>query len=402
MATRYPAIFVGGPPNSGKSWLPFQLSRALKRRQVIHYVLRAHPDGEGHWRYEAPAGAADELRRLAKAKWTPEFAQRISRDIANRHLPLLVDAGGKVSEETRQILAQCTGAILIASSAKAHELEQWRALVAEQALPLLADLHSTLDGPQAIDDQGVTLRGTISGLGQDRSPHGSCFELLLDRLDGLCRFDAARLVRAHAALIDDELLNIEAPIGGLAAHSLPDNPWLPHELPQLLAGLDARAALAVYGAGPSWLYAALSAFNDPLPIQVFNVALGWVVPPTLMLNDTMDPARLLWELDERDPVCRRVRFRIPGAYLDYDDTRMHPLAVPPITADRGVVLDGRLPSWLYAALARPYTAADWIGVYEPRAQPPAAVIIRSNRANVPVGSLYPLTSDGTPASELAQ
>src|SRR5690349_1274603 len=126
MATRYPAIFVGGPPNSGKSWLTFQLSRALKPRQVIHYVLRAHPDGEGHWRYEAPAGAADELRRLAKQPWTAAFAQHIGRDIANRHLPLLVDAGGMVSEETRQILSQCTGAILIASSAKAHELEQWR------------------------------------------------------------------------------------------------------------------------------------------------------------------------------------------------------------------------------------------------------------------------------------
>lgn len=399
MATRYPAIFVGGPPNSGKSWLTYHLSRALKRRQVIHYVLRAHPDGEGHWRYEAPAAAADELRRLAKQPWTAGFAQRISRDIANRHLPLLVDAGGKVSDETRQILSQCTSAILIA--ADPARLEEWRALVADQALPLLADLRSTLDGPQAIDDQGVTLRGTINGLGPNHSPDGLCFERLLDRLDGLCRFDAARLVRAHGALIDDELLNIEAPIGGLAAHSLPANPWLPHELPQLLAGLDLHAALAVYGAGPPWLYAALAAFNDPFPIQVFNVALGWVVPPALILRDTLDSTRLQWALDDRDLAYRRVRFSIPGAYLDYDDAHTTPLMIPPISADRGLVLDGRLPSWLYAALARAYVAADWVGVYEPRAQPAAAVVIRSRLADLPVGSLYPLRVDGAPEPDQA-
>src|SRR5258706_2321095 len=388
MATRYPAIFVGGPPNSGKSWLTYQLSRALKRRQVIHYVLRAHPDGEGHWRYEAPADTANELRRLVKQPWTPPFAQQISRDIAGRHLPLLVDAGGMVTDETRLILAQCTGAILIA--ADPARLDEWRAVVDEQALPLIADLRSTLDGPQTIDAQGVTLRGAISGLGPDRSPAGPCFDRLVDGLDGICRFDAALLFRAHAALIDDEPLDIEARISNLPAHTMPDAPWTPAELPQLLAGLDPRAPLAVYGAGPPWIYAALAAYTDPAAIQVFNVALGWVAPPRLVLDDAMDADRLGWAQFDDDPAYRRVRFTIPGSYLDYDTAVAMPMPVPPPASDRGIVLDGRLPNWLYAALARAYAPAGWVGIYEPRSQPAHAVVVRSRLAHVPVGSVYPL------------
>jgi len=399
MATRYPAIFVGGPPNSGKSWLTYHLSRALKRRQVVHYVLRAHPDGEGHWRYEAPADVADELRRLAKQPWTRAFAEWISRDIANRHLPLLVDAGGLVSNETRLILAQRTGAILLA--ADTARLDAWRALIADQALPLLADLRSVLDGPQTLDDQGVTLRGTISGLGPARSPAGPCFELLVDRLDRLCRFDPVLLFRAHAALIDIEPLNIEAPIQALPAHSMPVNPWLPDELRQLIAGLDPGAPLAVYGAGPPWVYAALAAATDPAPVQVFNIALGWVALPSLAPGAPMDTARLHWELDDRDAAYRRIRFTIPDSYLDYDDAIATLLAVPAILPGCGVVLDGRLPNWLFAALARVYATATWVGVYETRSRPPHAVVVRSQLAHVPVGSVYPLVPEVTPGYDAA-
>jgi len=395
MATRYPAIFIGGPPNSGKSWLTYQLSRALARRQVTHYVLRAHPDGEGHWRFEAPSDTANELRRLAKQHWTPAFAARISRDIANRHLPLLVDAGGLVSDQTRLILAHCTGAILLAD--EPARLDEWRTLVADQALPLLAELRSTLAEQQTIDDQGVTLRGTISGLGPNRSPVGACFDQLVERLDGLCRFDAALLFRIHCALIEDEPLNIAAPINDLPAHHLPERPWTPAELPQLLAGLDAAAPLALYGAGPPWLTAALAAYTDPARIQLFNVALGWVAPPPLRLSGEMDATRLHWEQDEREPAYCHLRFTIPGAYLDYDDAIATPLAVPRVAPERGVVLDGRLPNWLYAALARVYADAAWVGVYEPRAQPPAAVVVRSRTQQHPIGSTEPLTQAHAPA-----
>ena len=90
-------------------------------------------------------------------------------------------------------------------------------------------------------------------------------------------------------------------------------------------------------------------------------------------------------------------FTIPGSYLDYDDAIVAPLLVPRVAPSRGVVLDGRLPNWLYAALARVYTAAAWVGVYETRAQPPYAVVVRSRLERLPIGSTYPIAPAQAPA-----
>jgi len=49
----FPAVAICGPPHSDKSVLAYTLSRALRTRQIAHYVLRAFPDGEGDWANEA-------------------------------------------------------------------------------------------------------------------------------------------------------------------------------------------------------------------------------------------------------------------------------------------------------------------------------------------------------------
>jgi CRISPR-associated protein Csx3 len=394
MAIRYPAIFVGGPPHSGKSWLVWNVSTVLRRRGVKHYVLRAHPDGEGHWRHEAPPAAADELRRRVKQQWTPAFAKAMCADIERRHLPLLVDTGGMPSEETRLILSCCTAAVLLAS--EPSRLEPWRDLAAGQAVPLLADLGSTLDGPQRIDGDGATLRGIINGLGPERDPAGVCFDALVARMDLLCRFPPAVLFRSHAALIDIEPLNLEAQIGGLPAHQMPDAPWTPAELPGLLASLAPGEPLALYGAAPPWLSGALAVYSAPATIKLFHVALGWVEPPPLARDAEPDAQRLAIE---RPPVAGMtwLRIGIPGSYLDYDECCTRPLPVPSIDAAQGVVLDGRLPIWLYAALCRAYSGARWLAIREPRTDAPRAVVIASHDASKPIGTLVelPALNDAT-------
>lgn len=48
----FPAILIGGPPHSGKSVLVYSLTQALRARGVVHYALRACPDGEGDFSNE--------------------------------------------------------------------------------------------------------------------------------------------------------------------------------------------------------------------------------------------------------------------------------------------------------------------------------------------------------------
>jgi CRISPR-associated Csx3 family protein len=104
----------------------------------------------------------------------------------------------------------------------------------------------------------------------------------------------------------------------------------------------------------------------------------------------MDADRLNWTLDTHDPAYTHVRFAIPGPYLDYDTAVAAPLPVPAVAPDRGVVLDGRLPNWLYAALARVYDTAAWVGVYETRSQPPHAIVVRSRLERLPIGGTHPI------------
>jgi len=90
----FPAVIIGGPPNSGKSVLTANLTQALRQRDIQHYVLRACPDGEGDWTYLAD----QELVRtiLVPRTWTRAFVEHICHDLEHRHLPLLVDVGGRL------------------------------------------------------------------------------------------------------------------------------------------------------------------------------------------------------------------------------------------------------------------------------------------------------------------
>jgi CRISPR-associated protein Csx3 len=388
MVRRYPAILIGGPPHSGKSTLTYQLGAAL-RRQVKLYILRASPDGEGAWTFEVAPDIVHTLRRRARQGpgWTPEFANLVRRHVEQRHLPLLVDVGGVPSPEVEQILTECTGAILLADDL--DKLRPWRALLARQDVPLLAELRSALDGVQALDDPGPPLHGVISGLIPGNTLQGPCFDRLVTELARLFWFEPSTLARANAGLTNIEpFLNLEAPLGALPAHSFPDTPWQPNEIPALLSSLSPAMPLAIYGVAPLWLYAALAAFANPAPCVLFNIALGWVAPPLLLLANVMDALRLHWDAVIEQPEYTHVKLSVPSYYLDYADADKLPL--PRVPLDRGVVLDGKLPNWLYAGLARVYAPAAWVGVYEPRSQPAHAVVVCSRDAGRPVGSLVPL------------
>lgn len=380
MAPLFPAIFIGGPPHSGKSTLLYRLTQALRAADVAHYALRASPDGEGDWSNEAPPDTVRLLRR--KQPWSPAFADQVSRAIDRRHLPLLVDAGGKVSPESAQIAAACTHGLLLA--ANLADLAPWRELLARHGRPLLAELRSELTGPQTVTDGAPVLRGVLSGLGHGLSSEGVCFAALLTRLTPFLTYSPDKLYHTHRALTNLEMiLHLERAIHPLPAHTPPER-WQPAELPVLLANLPADTPLALYGRAPNWLYAALAAFSPPAP-QLFNPTLGWVTPPPLRLTAAPGPAGLHWVAVTPLPAAIRVELAVAGGYLDYDDAVG--LAAPALPPGQGVALAGKLPHWLYAALVCAYrdAGATWVAVYQP--QLAGAVVVWSQPDAMIVGDL---------------
>ncbi|NJO81844.1 MAG: hypothetical protein HC828_03065 [Blastochloris sp.] len=380
MSPIFPAILIGGPPHSGKSTLTYRLSQALLNRQVQHYVLRASPDGEGNWTNEIPIRDIPALRKRAKSDWVKEFAEYVSRDVAQRHYPLIVDAGGMASDETQLIAQQCTHAVLIAN--ELSNPEDWRHLIQQAGLVLLADLTSSLHADQKISRETPILCGTMSGLGPNLSSDGVCFDALVQRLAHICYYNPQDLYNAHIALTDFDVIHVERSIYPLPAHN--GQKWEAYELPRVVASLPIGEPLGIYGRGPVWLYAALAALAYPSDCVLFDIRHGWIIPPTLALDQHEDPTRLRWDAVKEYDYMTHLQFSIPDSYLDYYELMYVP--VPNVSPYLGVILDGRLPNWLWAALARTYLVQPWIAVYQP--QLGQAIVIRSHDEHVPVGSLF--------------
>ena len=80
-------IVLAGPPRSGKSCLREGLKQALRVMPGAPYpfVITGCPDGEGSWFQETvnhDPDLAAACKAAYKAKFTPEFVERIATSIA--------------------------------------------------------------------------------------------------------------------------------------------------------------------------------------------------------------------------------------------------------------------------------------------------------------------------------
>jgi CRISPR-associated protein Csx3 len=372
----FPAVTIGGPPHSGKSVLAYSLTQALRRRDVDHYVLRAYPDGEGDWANEADQALVRRIR--VKGQGTPEWIARTGRDIANRHLPLIVDVGGLPTSWQEAVFDYCTHAILLTRDEPSHDA--WQSMMARHGLILLADLHSELRGKSTVTDDRPVLRGTLTGLERGDTASGPVFDALVDRLAALFAYDREELRRTHCNLAPVETV-IDLDRLALTLEADPNN-WQPQHLPRALDYLPEATPLGLYGRGPNWLYAAVALLAHPAPFYQFDVRLGWVMPPTLHPGL---PAAAPLQVHQRPQADHtHVTFAIPRAYLDYSEAKR--LIVPSIPLDQGLVLSGKLPLWLWTALALVYRDAPWLAVYQPQ-WADQAIVVSSHTPERPPGHL---------------
>ena len=362
----FPAVLIGGPPNSGKSVLTYNLTQALREQRVQHYVLRAAPDGEGDWVSEAKQSIIRTI--LVPKTWTPAFVEHVCESLTHRPLPLIVDVGGRPIAWQEIIFDCCTHAVLLTPDESTHTL--WVDLVSRHNLILLADLRSDLHGANQIVAARPVLQGVIAGLEWGERIGGPTFDVLLDRVARLFAYDADELRRSHLAAapvetaIDLDRLahTLDVPFTGDKAI------WQPDHLSRLLDYLPEATSLGLYGRGPNWLYAAAALHAYPEPFHQFDARLGWITPPALRLGVPPADVPVQAHLQQRaDHV--HVALSITKAYLDYTEATR--LTVPPMALEQGVVLSGKLPLWLYTAVALTYTSSkvrppSWLAVYQPQ------------------------------------
>ena len=373
-----PAVVIGGPPHSGKSVLAHSLTRWLRERDVLHYLLRGYPpDGEGDWFMAGDRARAGALR--VKGARSDGWLSPLRRDVARRQAPLIVDLGGRPTPAQEGLLDDCTHAVLLTPSAEQRAV--WQRRVGRHGLVLLADLVSDLDGCDRLDETEPVIRGCVAGLERGALARGPAFEALAERLARLFGSAAAGLPRQH---IDTAPSDLAVQLGPLARYlgADPDR-WHPRDLPGVLAYLPQGQPLALYGRGPNWLYAAVAVHALPAPFFLFDARRGWMRAPSVSAGQPAGGA--LQATCHELPLlgAAYVHLSIADAYLDAGASQL----VLPIRPVGGVVWGGKLPLWAYAALARDVDAP-WAAVYQPQMQ--GAVVVRSRHPAFSVGSLIPL------------
>ena len=379
--TTLPAIAIGGPPHSGKSVLTYSLTQLLRDQQIDHYVLRACPDGEGDWSNEVTPATVQAIRR--KGEFTPAFITNVCMALQQRHLPLLVDVGGRPSKQDEAIFRQCTHLIIL--SATAEGLDEWRTFAAAMGLPVIAELRSVLDGETGITATYPLLQGQFADLVRGRRVYGPALAQLAGVVRTIFAVKSDALRAVHLAQAPVELaVDLDRVANCLGVKQ--DGLWRPAEIQPVLDYLPTQTPLAIYGRGTNWLYTALALYTWPAAFYQFDARLGWVKPAVLLPTPNAHATHLAWTTVS-EPHFTRVKVQIPATYLDYDN--LQGAAIPEVAPDRGVILDGKLPYWLWTSLALAYGAAPWLAVYQPQV---GDVVVWSRQAEPQVGTVLPIVS----------
>lgn len=329
----------------------------------------------------------DTVRLLRnKGQFTDTFVTRVCRDLERRHLPLIVDVGGRPTPDQERIFGYCTHAVLLSSDPAM--LDTWRGMMERQGVTVIAELVSTLGEPSVIFDRTPVLRARIAGLRRFEAAAGEVIDALVERIAAIFGYAQEELRETHLRAAPTEL-TVEIDRLGRTLNLLDAKErWVPAAMRPLLEYLPSHEPLAVYGRGPGWLYATLAAYTFPAPFWQYDARLGWVKPVALHRRGA-DIAT--WPIGWRvladgggAPILDAV---LCVAYVDYME--MDGAGVPDIDVSNGLVISGKLPHWVLTGLVRAYEDAPWIAAYHLQYDTDAVVVAARGFARR-VGDLEPV------------
>ena len=379
MAPLFPAILVGGSSATRTSQLVYELSRWLAEQALVHYVLRTSSAGISGWGHtRLPASRAALYNAGVPARLLDATAIRA------RHVPLLVDAGGLLTPPRAALAAACTHYLLLTNHTET--VADWEALSARYGL---VPLHHTRYGHQSAStsiNESVLLCLLFIELVHVLGTDPPSVNDLLHRTRQICHYSLDEHYRAHLATSKlDLVIHLEQAIYPLPAHS--DGRWQPSELTILLASLPAGEPLAIYGRGPAWVYGALAIVSAPAQSELFDAYEGWVTLPMLAIGLVAADSPVCCEIWSPEAGIVHLHISLRNGLIERRSAAK--LRLPALPTDRGLIVHGDLPGWLWAALARTYAPiVPWLAFADPADS--TAVIIHSNRPDPTISQVYPL------------
>jgi CRISPR-associated protein Csx3 len=325
-------------------------------------LLRAAPDGEGDWAYQCP----DEVRMHQRRKgvYTADLIADLLAAIRRRSLPMLVDIGGQPRDTQFRLFDACTHSIHLWR--EDDDRHRWATWLEERSLIPIASLQTRLTPPDCIEPGAGPLRGVITGLARADPQPGPLFERVLEYVQGICSYppealEAEHLRQAPAGVPQLTVTQLADEIGIRQAEQ--KLWWTPAHLDLALAWLPPGQPLAFYGPGPLWLYAGIAARVAPARFYVFDARFyGWMpLPPVLLNSQQANAGFTLAVLETPAEICLRFDL-LPQHHVLHP----RPIHVPPLSPDVPIVLDGKMPTWVIAALAQALRDQPRLAAHDPR------------------------------------
>jgi CRISPR-associated protein Csx3 len=389
MINLLPAVLIGGPSHAAKSALFYNLTRALRKREISHHALRAYPADGDIWSQQEDEQEAVRLLRINDT-WNDEFVGHIRQDLAQRLLPLLVDIDTHLPALQTCILQQCTHAVLLLHEQDQANTTSWFQLSERYALLPLAHLYSSFEEKMStITAQEPIITGTFVRSEYTSLAQEPLFDCLVERIAELfSTYSHEELVHMHLCEAPTPLV-LQLPT---LLHTIAPNTtnWEPRMLKALFEYIPVCTPLSVYGQGPQWLYGALAAYTGGEDFYQFDPHLlpgeanaRWVAPPPLLLGHSTRPEVHTTYTKGDDSGQLTLKITLPP--LDYLQATALPF--PPVPPHLGLILAGNMPTWLLTALVRLYMHTDvpWIACYQAQ----CAIVIFSRTPRYRVGDTIP-------------
>lgn len=386
-------ILVVGPPHSGKSVFLGGLCQNLPRNQ--RYLFRACPDGEGTWTY-----ASDDAKQYRrKGSFTDDIVGWYVNSLRNCNLApiILVDVGGRCSEENRRIMAECDAAIIL--SGKIEAIAEWQDFCKTLNLEILAVLHSDYTATSDNTDGDLMVVHHLER-GEDVSSRPAIQKVATIILEKISETGAKIMETPFSFINDQNVLSISELAKTLGKteveRTLPNNKvvkqltWEGQDLISIAELIHHRSSelpevVKIDGASPAWLVAALSHECHPRqtalnsPDGFINVGCHRPVPDGAGLTFSVRPHT---EADGWIVVEFSLNPSIPLAPGQLDE-----IAPPVLPMGSKVVISGRGPNWLVASLVMAYHGTTKaVACFQPGT---GATVCMTHSTEVALGSMVP-------------
>lgn len=387
---------IAGPPHSGKSVFILGLCENLPRDK--RYLFRACPDGEGTWTWKG--NGAETYRR--KGKFTEDIVGWYCESLAHCTMApiILVDIGGRPSEENRRILTEGKVDYGIISAGNKEAIPEWEAFLKSCGVEVIAVLHSDYTGKEdSIQQTSPRLEGSVHFLERgdpsvkDRPAVIAVAELILSYLpkeEKVLNFISGNVFSIPA--LAQELGKQEQERALTSGKVVRQIIWTGEDLVQIAAMLHDRSAelpdpTDIDGAAPAWLVAALVHECHPRSVRLNSpdgfIAIGCKRP-------VGDGEGCGWTRTEigvagKDRKLFKVEFQLNPS-VPLAPAALNTISPPEVEFADVVVISGRGPNWLTASIAMAYHGrAAALACFQPGT---GATICWTHVADVSLGHVF--------------